>query len=372
VCLSVLLWTRFYIGDDISSVGKKSGLKVSGSFDKFTTICHRICPNHRKSETPRPCQRSGMKTCGIGTSLYAAPEQLHSHEYGEEVDIFSLGLLLVELFSISKTKKHRYKKLERARGGDLPPSMLTEYPQEAMLAMQLLHENPLQRPKASQMLSHQLFQGFQRHRESRQPTSRPTHVLRGASTPIMRTPFRTLQGSVTGSPQFASESVLDSINEKQDFFSAKTPTPVQRRHMRTLEILRDSDTPRHVYSSSRDSDTPMPFFVLPSSLSDETSSTASTAGQSPSSSSRSSPSLSSSSASYSPSLCHCLPDREKLEANLSSHKQIIEQLSTQIIQQQEQIKQKDAMISKLTKALEKSNSTSTSTTVGTTKVGTPR
>lgn len=50
---------------------------------------------------------SSHHTRGIGTASYAAPEQLESHVYGPKADIFSLGLILLELLCRFQTAHER-------------------------------------------------------------------------------------------------------------------------------------------------------------------------------------------------------------------------------------------------------------------------
>lgn len=59
-------------------------------------------------------------TQGVGTSSYAAPEQLQSKSYGSEADIFSLGLILLELFSSFDSEHERAKIFHDCRRGILP------------------------------------------------------------------------------------------------------------------------------------------------------------------------------------------------------------------------------------------------------------
>jgi serine/threonine protein kinase len=59
-------------------------------------------------------------TQGVGTSSYAAPEQLKSQIYGSEADIFSLGLILLELFSSFDSEHERAKIFHDCRRGILP------------------------------------------------------------------------------------------------------------------------------------------------------------------------------------------------------------------------------------------------------------
>ncbi|KYO03721.1 putative serine/threonine protein kinase [Plasmodium gaboni] len=77
-------------------------------------------------------------TLGIGTKIYAAPEQLLGNKYTKAVDMFSLGLIIVDLFTITKTYMERMKILCNARHRILPDLLIKKYPQVAKLCKNLL------------------------------------------------------------------------------------------------------------------------------------------------------------------------------------------------------------------------------------------
>jgi translation initiation factor 2-alpha kinase 4 len=54
-------------------------------------------------------------TQNLGTMLYSAPEQLTQTNYNSKVDIFSLGLILFELFYIFHTQHERTAILNQLR-----------------------------------------------------------------------------------------------------------------------------------------------------------------------------------------------------------------------------------------------------------------
>eukprot|EP00551_Chaetoceros_affinis_P008680 CAMPEP_0203683584 /NCGR_PEP_ID=MMETSP0090-20130426/47598_1 /ASSEMBLY_ACC=CAM_ASM_001088 /TAXON_ID=426623 /ORGANISM="Chaetoceros affinis, Strain CCMP159" /LENGTH=355 /DNA_ID=CAMNT_0050552733 /DNA_START=1720 /DNA_END=2787 /DNA_ORIENTATION=+ len=60
------------------------------------------------------------KTSGIGTESYASPEQLKTQFYGKEADIFSLGLILLELFCSFDSLHERAATFHDCRRGKLP------------------------------------------------------------------------------------------------------------------------------------------------------------------------------------------------------------------------------------------------------------
>ncbi|GLC42726.1 hypothetical protein PLESTM_001369400 [Pleodorina starrii] len=97
-------------------------------------------------------------TSGVGTASYSAPEQLREQAggvalYGPEVDVYPLGLILMELFCVHETAMERAHAMREARQGRLPASLHRTYPGEAKLAEACLRIRPEQRPTAAQILA---------------------------------------------------------------------------------------------------------------------------------------------------------------------------------------------------------------------------
>nr|XP_060609965.1 interferon-induced, double-stranded RNA-activated protein kinase [Anolis sagrei ordinatus] len=102
----------------------------------------------------------GLVTTGIdeqhtqckGTKLYMAPEQVWRN-YGKEVDIFSLGLILLEMLSTFQTDHEKTKVIWEAKEGKLPEAFMKKFPREARLIKILLSKEPSQRPTAKDILN---------------------------------------------------------------------------------------------------------------------------------------------------------------------------------------------------------------------------
>jgi hypothetical protein len=58
-------------------------------------------------------------TAGIGTASYAAPEQINSTGYDASADVFSLGLILLELCNIFGSDHERARAFHETRRGDI-------------------------------------------------------------------------------------------------------------------------------------------------------------------------------------------------------------------------------------------------------------
>ncbi|KAF4322217.1 hypothetical protein BBO99_00002816 [Phytophthora kernoviae] len=98
-------------------------------------------------------------SAGVGTPLYSSPEQTHgSHASAAPSDVYSLGILLCELYCTFSTQMERYVVLNNARKGLLPPSVDADYPEVAALIRAMVQEVPLERPTCAKILECNIFQ----------------------------------------------------------------------------------------------------------------------------------------------------------------------------------------------------------------------
>ncbi|KAB0366848.1 hypothetical protein FD754_011004 [Muntiacus muntjak] len=90
-----------------------------------------------------------MRTSKKGTRRYMSPEQLSSvKDYGNEVDIYALGLILAELIHICPTSLETSKFFEDLKSGKL--DVFDD--KEKDLLKKLLSEDPKKRPTTSEIL----------------------------------------------------------------------------------------------------------------------------------------------------------------------------------------------------------------------------
>ncbi|KAB0380600.1 hypothetical protein FD755_008384 [Muntiacus reevesi] len=90
-----------------------------------------------------------MRTSKKGTRRYMSPEQLSSvKDYGNEVDIYALGLILAELIHICPTSLETSKFFEDLKSGNL--DVFDD--KEKDLLKKLLSEDPKKRPTTSEIL----------------------------------------------------------------------------------------------------------------------------------------------------------------------------------------------------------------------------
>lgn len=91
-------------------------------------------------------------TAGIGTASYASPEQVKSRSYGTEADIFSLGLILLELMCCFETEHERLHNFQQCRQQVLPSWIHDHYPDAAATILACTRHNPSQRPLAKDLV----------------------------------------------------------------------------------------------------------------------------------------------------------------------------------------------------------------------------
>eukprot|EP00759_Apiculatamorpha_spiralis_P050278 PhF_6_TR4544/c2_g1_i1/m.6404/K16195/EIF2AK2; eukaryotic translation initiation factor 2-alpha kinase 2 len=88
-------------------------------------------------------------TLGVGTPLYASPEQLRAGRVSEASDVFALGMVMLECYISSQTQSEKYYAFEAARKGWIPPekfAVARDYKEEVRLILDMVRHDPQQRP----------------------------------------------------------------------------------------------------------------------------------------------------------------------------------------------------------------------------------
>lgn len=88
---------------------------------------------------------------------YKSPEELTGVTLDFPSDVYSLGVLFLELFYRSGSEGEWSRAMSDLRHRLLPPTLLLEHPKEAAFCLLLLHPNPSFRPKAREILHADIF-----------------------------------------------------------------------------------------------------------------------------------------------------------------------------------------------------------------------
>lgn len=78
--------------------------------------------------------------------------------YDEKADIYSLGIILFELYQPFDTAMERAESIDRLKKGLFPPHFIETYPAQSQIILSMMNVNPCLRPTALEILNHALFQ----------------------------------------------------------------------------------------------------------------------------------------------------------------------------------------------------------------------
>ncbi|NWU78965.1 E2AK1 kinase, partial [Onychorhynchus coronatus] len=96
-------------------------------------------------------------TSGVGTCLYASPEQLQGSHYDFKSDMYSMGVILLELLQPFGTEMERTEVLTHLRSGQIPPAFSKQWPTQAKYVKLLTSQSSTDRPTAAQLRDSELF-----------------------------------------------------------------------------------------------------------------------------------------------------------------------------------------------------------------------
>lgn len=114
-----------------------------------------------------PPLSAGGHTTGIGTASYASPEQTASGSYGPASDVFSLGMILMELFCVVGSGHERAAAFRGCRAGDALPTRLEEdLPDIARRVKECTYACAKKRPTALKLLEELEREGWGREGNS--------------------------------------------------------------------------------------------------------------------------------------------------------------------------------------------------------------
>ncbi|KAF8568514.1 hypothetical protein P879_09713, partial [Paragonimus westermani] len=124
-------------------------VNVKGSNDLCNVDTSSSSKNHKFFRLKHPQRHTNH----VGTDLYMSPEQERGEAYNHKVDIFSLGLIFLELLTPFSTNMERVQTLLNAKIRQLPVDFTSNHPAESTFILCLLDPLPSNRLSAPQILS---------------------------------------------------------------------------------------------------------------------------------------------------------------------------------------------------------------------------
>jgi serine/threonine protein kinase len=95
-----------------------------------------------------------IHTSNIGTSQYAAPEQLNNNYYNNKVDIYPLGIIMLELIYPFNTRMEKHETLEILNNKKMLPKVICEnFPKITELILLMTDADSERRPNITQCRS---------------------------------------------------------------------------------------------------------------------------------------------------------------------------------------------------------------------------
>lgn len=90
-----------------------------------------------------------------GLKQYLAPEYIQANEYTEKSDIYSLGIIFLELLNIFNTESERILILNDLKKSKFPEGLGKNFKEESKLIERMLDLNPLKRPSIAEIKAFQ-------------------------------------------------------------------------------------------------------------------------------------------------------------------------------------------------------------------------
>lgn len=121
----------------------------------LSTMC---CSSSAMDEVFTPANEIGCSRVA-GTTPYAAPEQKARRDYDNKADMYSLGVILLELLNSFGTSMELSKCLEQFTSdeGIIPQDFIDRFSSHAKVIKQLVSRNPTLRPSADELLRSEIF-----------------------------------------------------------------------------------------------------------------------------------------------------------------------------------------------------------------------
>ncbi|XP_055934755.1 eukaryotic translation initiation factor 2-alpha kinase-like [Argiope bruennichi] len=126
---------------------KSKGVMKVGDFG-LATLCHTSSDEEESSSN---------HSTNLGTLPYAAPEQRSNSVYDSKVDMYSLGIILIELLVKIGTKMEFFKIIDNFKQNVIPEEIEQKWPEYIPLLKNLLQEDHTSRKDAKEILNMPLF-----------------------------------------------------------------------------------------------------------------------------------------------------------------------------------------------------------------------
>uniref|UniRef100_A0A8C5PU20 Eukaryotic translation initiation factor 2-alpha kinase 1 n=1 Tax=Leptobrachium leishanense TaxID=445787 RepID=A0A8C5PU20_9ANUR len=123
----------------------------------FGLACRAVIQHSRDHWSQKDGNTDSAHTLGVGTCLYAAPEQLDGSHYNFKSDMYSVGIMLLEVLHPFGTEMEREKVLTALRSGVVPDTFENQWPTQSTYIKHLTSTDCAKRPSATQLLDSDLF-----------------------------------------------------------------------------------------------------------------------------------------------------------------------------------------------------------------------
>uniref|UniRef100_N1R0V3 Uncharacterized protein n=1 Tax=Aegilops tauschii TaxID=37682 RepID=N1R0V3_AEGTA len=139
-------------GADLGALGQGNSSCTVGGRSKFGEPYYGGNASYGQRFPNYGNQESVLELRMLEDSWYRSPEELSQLKGTSPSNIYSLGVLLFELFCCCETWELHCAAMSDLRHRILPPIFLSESPKEAGFCLWLLHPDPFSRPKARDIL----------------------------------------------------------------------------------------------------------------------------------------------------------------------------------------------------------------------------
>lgn len=136
-----------------NEIAMKKRFSGSDQAQKFKHLRNSLNPNDKRSKESNKISES-MMSMGIGTYYYMSPEQETQRNYNQKTDMFSLGIILFEMYANMKSLMEKDRALKYLRTHfKIPPEYTNKVPKNSVqIIEQLISKNPDDRPSAEEVL----------------------------------------------------------------------------------------------------------------------------------------------------------------------------------------------------------------------------